>query len=192
MWVANTFVGSVSKLRASDGANLGTFPVGGNPNSVAFDGANVWVTNNAGGSVTKLRAIDGAVQNTFAGPINPTGIVFDGTAIWVLAGAPGSRNVMKMRVTDGVGLGTYPTGQAGGIAFDGANIWVAGFITNAQGQFTVPAVLKVRTTDISLIASFTATFPAGSSPSGLAFDGNRVWAANSTANTLTRLPPTFP
>ena len=44
IWTANSGDGTVTKLRTSDGANLGTFTVGGQPNGVVFDGANVWVT----------------------------------------------------------------------------------------------------------------------------------------------------
>jgi len=40
--------GAVIKLRASDGANLGTFSTGGQgTTAVAFDGANMWIANNA-------------------------------------------------------------------------------------------------------------------------------------------------
>ncbi len=48
IWVTNSSVSSnsVTKLRASDGTVLGTFPVAGpNPAGVAFDGANIWVAN---------------------------------------------------------------------------------------------------------------------------------------------------
>jgi hypothetical protein len=44
IWTANSGEGTVTKLRTSDGAILGTFDVGGQPNGVVFDGANVWVT----------------------------------------------------------------------------------------------------------------------------------------------------
>jgi DNA-binding beta-propeller fold protein YncE len=43
----------VTKLRASDGANLGTFPVGAVPTGVAFDGANIWVANYGSDTVSK-------------------------------------------------------------------------------------------------------------------------------------------
>ncbi|HTD23717.1 MAG TPA: hypothetical protein VK738_13750 [Terriglobales bacterium] len=43
IWVANNNGNTVSKLRASDGAVLGTFAVGLSPYGVAFDGANIWV-----------------------------------------------------------------------------------------------------------------------------------------------------
>jgi len=45
---------NVTKLRASDGANLGTYAVGIQPQGIAFDGANIWVTNNGSNTVTKL------------------------------------------------------------------------------------------------------------------------------------------
>ena len=45
IWVANPLLNTVTKLRASDGAALGTFPAGPFPYGVAFDGANIWVVN---------------------------------------------------------------------------------------------------------------------------------------------------
>ena len=45
---------TVTKLRAWDGANLGTFNVGSGAVGVAFDGANIWVTNFLDGTVSKL------------------------------------------------------------------------------------------------------------------------------------------
>jgi DNA-binding beta-propeller fold protein YncE len=52
--VVNYFDGTVTKLRASDGTNLGTFTVGTSPAGVVFDGANIWVTNFGSNSVSKL------------------------------------------------------------------------------------------------------------------------------------------
>ena len=46
IWVLGVFSNTVTKLRASDGENLGVFPTGGSrPGGIAFDGANIWVTN---------------------------------------------------------------------------------------------------------------------------------------------------
>ena len=45
IWVANAGANFVSKLRASDGTNLGNFKVGSASFGVAFDGANIWVAN---------------------------------------------------------------------------------------------------------------------------------------------------
>ena len=49
IWVTNYGSGNVTRLRASNGAVLGTFTVGTNPYGVAFDGANIWVTESCSG-----------------------------------------------------------------------------------------------------------------------------------------------
>ena len=41
IWVTNEVSNTVTKLRAADGVNLGTFNVGTNPAGVVFDGVNV-------------------------------------------------------------------------------------------------------------------------------------------------------
>jgi hypothetical protein len=51
--------GTVVKIRASDNALVGTFPVGADPFGVVFDGANVWVSATGSGFVRKLRASNG-------------------------------------------------------------------------------------------------------------------------------------
>jgi DNA-binding beta-propeller fold protein YncE len=51
--VTNFSSNTVTKLRASDGALIGTFPTGQFPEGAAFDGANVWVVNAGDGTVSK-------------------------------------------------------------------------------------------------------------------------------------------
>src|ERR1700675_1764375 len=65
IWTANLGSNTVTKLRACDGAVLGTFNVGSQAVGVTFDGANVCVSNSGNGTVTKLRASDGTVLGTF-------------------------------------------------------------------------------------------------------------------------------
>jgi hypothetical protein len=73
--------GTITELRASDGAVLGTFSDTSGPDGVAFDGANVWFS---GGSLLELRASDGKPLFDTGVPGNTsTGIAFDGTNIWV-------------------------------------------------------------------------------------------------------------
>jgi hypothetical protein len=64
MWVVNLFGYSVTKLRASDGANLGTFTLPDAGRDIVFEGANVWVAHYGRPMVTKLRASDGANLGT--------------------------------------------------------------------------------------------------------------------------------
>ncbi|HSS64304.1 MAG TPA: hypothetical protein VLS27_07710, partial [Gammaproteobacteria bacterium] len=86
IWVANRFDSTVSKLRVSDGLELGTFAVGDEPIGLAFDGAHVWVANHFGNTVSKLQASDGVELGPFAVGVEPVGVAFDGAHIWVTNG----------------------------------------------------------------------------------------------------------
>ena len=83
IWVTNAGANFVTKLRASDGANLGNFGAGSASLGLAFDGANIWVANQGSNTVTKLRASDGANLGNFSVGNAPFGVAFDGANIWV-------------------------------------------------------------------------------------------------------------
>jgi len=72
--------------------------------------------------------------------------------------------------TAGFPVGTFPMG----VAFDGANVWVANGDSNN--------VTKVRASD----GTNLGTFPVGSGPEGMAFDGANVWVANAGSNTVSK------
>jgi DNA-binding beta-propeller fold protein YncE len=77
---------------------------------------------------------------------------------------------------DGKGLGTFAVGgKTLGVAFDGANIWVANYGSNN--------LTKLRASDGKAVG----TFAVGSGPYGAAFDGANVWVANNAANTVSKL-----
>jgi len=176
VWVVNGFSNNVTKIRTSDGTNLGTFAVGNRPANDAADGANIWITNRGDNTVTKLRARDGANLGTFNVGSEPYGIAFDGANFWVTNWS--SNDVTKLRARDGANQGTFSVGvNPRSIAFDGANIWVA------NSHFSSRSVTKLRASDGANLGTFT--FSTGS-PSGIAFDGVNIWVANST-NTVTKL-----
>jgi hypothetical protein len=79
MWIANYQSGNVTKLRAADGAALGTFRAGGTPSWMTFDGAHMWVNN--GSSLIKLRASDGQQLGAFNVGPSPQQMAFDGVSI---------------------------------------------------------------------------------------------------------------
>jgi len=55
IWVTSQATsGTVTELRASDGTNLGTYPVGDMSAFIAFDGTQMWVTNSNGNTISKL------------------------------------------------------------------------------------------------------------------------------------------
>src|SRR5205809_6487188 len=87
VWVVNLGDDTVTKLRAKDGANQGTFGVGNSPSHAAYDGANIWVTSSLDNTVTKLRAADGTLLGIFAAGAAPEGIVFDGANLWITNGS---------------------------------------------------------------------------------------------------------
>ncbi len=179
LWVANNASNNVTKLRASDGALLGTFGVGTGPESVAFDGANIWVGNQGDNSVTKLRASDGVCVGTCVFSVGslPAGLVFDGANIWTANFL--SNDVTKLRASDGAPLGTFSAGSyPAAIAFDGTNIWVAD-----SGNGVGSTVTKLRASD----GMNLGTFNVGTFPRGLAFDGTNIWVANYNSNTVTKL-----
>jgi DNA-binding beta-propeller fold protein YncE len=99
IWVTNSHDNTVIKLRAADGAKLGTFSTGNSPHSVAFDGANIWVTNLIDSTVSVLRAADGTALAAFPVAPSPFGIVFDGVNIWVTSGQ--NNTVSKLRADTG-------------------------------------------------------------------------------------------
>ena len=71
---------------------------------------------------------------------------------------------------------SYPVGtNPYGVAFDGANIWVA----NA-GSNTVTKLLAST-------GATVGTYPVGTIPTGVAFDGANIWVANEYSSTVTKL-----
>jgi len=179
IWVTSGNSTSVTKLRASDGANLGSFDVGSITVGATFDGTYVWLADwgYAANTVTKVRPDDGSVQGVYSiGNYGPYAVIFDGENIWV---STLESTVVKMRPSDGAVLGTYPTnsGETPGfhLTYDGENIWV----TNAD----LNTVSKLRASDGALLG----TFPVGDYPVGIAFDGANIWIANLGDNTLSKL-----
>jgi streptogramin lyase len=123
IWVTHRGTNTVSKRRISDNTVLGTYAVGTRPAGLAFDGLHMWVANSGTNTVSELRPDGQLVQMVTVGQ-GPTSVAFDGNNIWVTNQV--SNSVTKVRVSDGVVLGTYAVGAGPtGIAFDGANIWVA-------------------------------------------------------------------
>jgi YVTN family beta-propeller protein len=80
------------------------------------------------------------------------------------------------QASDGTPLGTFAAGRSpGGIAFDGANIWVANSGSND--------VTKLNAYDGTVIG----TFAVGVEPNGVAFDGASIWVTNLNSNTVSKL-----
>ena len=179
IWVAND--DSVMKLRASDGANVGTFfaNLGFSFGDIVFDGDIIWVGHEPIGAYG-LNPTDGSlIDSSYSGP-QPRGMAFDGTYLW-MATSTGNR-VAQIYTAYPPGysylLADYPVGTAPvGVAFDGTNIWV----TNS-GDNTVS---ELRTSD----GANLGTFPVGNNPQGIVFDGVNLWVVNQGDNNVSKLRP---
>ncbi|MBK9963612.1 MAG: hypothetical protein IPP07_01395 [Holophagales bacterium] len=87
VWITNYSNSSVSKMRASDGVVLATYPVGTNPRGIVFDGVNIWVGCDGSSNVYKLRAATGQQVGSpipVATGVNKLG--FDGAFVWAGGG----------------------------------------------------------------------------------------------------------
>jgi sugar lactone lactonase YvrE len=83
IWVGNSGDDTVTKLRATDGKNRGTFKAVG-VNGIAFDGVNIWAAGDP--YLYELRPSDGSLLY-FTRDLQGggAGIAFDGANIWVAA-----------------------------------------------------------------------------------------------------------
>jgi DNA-binding beta-propeller fold protein YncE len=181
IWVAAYAGGaSVAKLRVNDGRILGVYPVGQQPNQLAFDGANVWVTNTVDGTVSRLRASDGHLVFTVPAGISPNGIVFDGHDIWVANSY--AHTVTKLRLSDGAILATVRVGKnPQQLASDGIHIWVTNYAPDS-------IVRQLRASD----GARQHAVVIGFDPLGILFDGTSVWVGDYARGTVTKITPTPP
>lgn len=104
-------------------------------------------------------------------------MAFDGSSMYVLSAAPTAAGiaVSKLRASDGAliatfsNFGTLEFSNFGPTVFDGENIWVQYFASDAAGA------LKLRASDGALLDTFTVGGP--SQLGGMTFDGQDIWIA---------------
>lgn len=172
LWVANNASGTVSRVRASDGTNLGTWTGAVQAYGVLVAMGKVFVTG--GTSPGSLYQIDPtlppAVVTTVAAtlPNSPFGISYDGTRIWVAAAAGVSYITLNPTAVTNVTAGfTTPVG----IIFDGSSIWV----TDA-GDNTLKKLNSDGTIAMSVSVGIQPQFPG--------FDGINIWVPNFTGSSV--------
>ena len=105
------------------------------------------------------------------------GAAFDGVNLWLTGG--GSL-VDKVRASDLASTRFLVCEQIDcaeltGIAFDGANVWIA--------DEKYPSIIKLRASDDAVLGRFAV----GGQPAGVAFDGANIWVTNTLSNNVTKL-----
>jgi hypothetical protein len=115
------------------------------------------------GAGSGLTFPDGSTQTTAGNPAGALGVNRQQVALlkWFPA----------YQASGAFTVGANPTG----VAFDGANIWIAN-----SGSNTVTKLLAAT-------GMAVGTYTVGSNPTGVAFDGANIWVANSASDTVTKL-----
>jgi YVTN family beta-propeller protein len=156
------------------------------------------------GAGSTLTFPDGSTQSTAAGPAGVAAA--NPLQVALLRWFPADQSVTLT-------VGTNPNG----IAFDGADIWVANFssstVSKVQastglviGAVTVGSgpsavafdganiwVTNQKSTTVSKVRASdggcvgTCTFAVGTGPNGIAFDGTNIWVTNEYSNNVTKL-----
>jgi hypothetical protein len=166
IWLLNFGAASITKFRASDNAEIGTYSTGaGAPLHVLFDGAHLWIEHLGGAvSLTKMRASDGAIVATYnSAAIGDTGsLAFDGSSLWL--GEFAGPTLRRFDPGTGVVTGSFiAPANIVALTYDGRHVWTA----HANGSVT-----KFRGADGAILG----TFPSGmSAVSSLTFDGQHLW-----------------
>lgn len=176
VWISHDDIAGVSVVNPSDGAigRLAQVTIDSRqPGDMAFDGGVMWLASRATGIVARIRASDGKLISSTSVGTTAVGLAFDGADMWIA----GSDAVWRFRAGGPIAaqyVDDYPISGAQYLAYDGQDMWIT---TNAG------TVVKLRGTDGVLLG----TFPVGTSPAEVAFDGTSVWVVNGGSDDVTRL-----
>ena len=155
---------------------VGTSPVG-----VLFDGTNIWVANENSWNIYKISASTGAVLQIYPAGLGAQYLAYDDVNNYVWTTNPASNNVTAINATSG-NLVTYSCGNdPDGIAFDGANMWVA--------NYTPATVTKIRALDGRIQQSVSVGTGGVSNPRLLAYDyvANTMWVTVNGDNKVDKI-----
>ena len=178
IWVANFGAGteppgSVSRIRASDGTNLGTWTDADSATSTLVAMGKVFVAG-GGGDLYMIDPTQAPASLSSIATIQngATGIAFDGNLIWT-ANQSGSISIVTPGSTTPWAVTNVSAGfdSPNGIVFDGSNMWV-----------TDGLQAKIYKLDSS--ATILQTVSVGANPGYPAFDGHNIWVPNTNDNTV--------
>jgi len=157
----------------------------GNPKVMGNDGTHIWIASwGTIGTAYKLDHTNGNAFLSIATPDRwPSGITWAGSELWVT----GYKKACRLDPTDGAVLVQFPaiySAQAGGLAWDGEVFYHGSFIGDTDGD----GLIHTYAVDWTHISSFPA--PRGSlEPTGLAFDGEYLWATVNSLDSVYVLNP---
>ena len=182
---ADTTVGEVV-IDARHGYHLDAVTLElGSPRVIGNDGTHIWIASwGTVGTAYKLDHTTGHAFLSIATPDRwPSGITWVGSELWVT----GNEKACRLDPSDGMVLTQFAaiySAQAGGLAWDGEVFYHGSFIGGSDGDGMIHTYNIVWTH----LGSFPA--PRGSlEPTGLAFDGEYLWATIGSADSVYVLDP---
>ena len=133
------------------------------------------VSYGTGDSVT-IQCVPLFPPKTFPAGNQPGAIAFDGTHLWV-ANQTGDLTVLNTDGSTAFSAGAGGVTRPSAIAVDSAHhVWV----TDAQFN---------DVTEFNPDGSIVGTFPVGTTPDGITYDGTHMWVANLNSSNVTELNP---
>lgn len=158
----------------------------GDPRAIGNDGMHIWIASwGTIGTAYKLDHTTGHAFLSIATPDRwPGGITWAGSELWVT----GYDKACRLDPSDGTLMIQFPavhSAQAGGLAWDGEVFYHGSFSGDSDGD----GLIHVYAIDWTHLSAFPA--PRGSlEPTGLAFDGEYLWATISRQDSVYVLHPT--
>jgi hypothetical protein len=166
----------------------------------SINGDNQYSFSGAGGGSSQVIGTGGTAGGTSTyvatGPVAATTAI-PGTLPWVMmaqAGTPGTPGINGTNGTNGInGMNGLP-GAQGPQGLQGAASTVPGEQgpqgnpgtngTNGLNGTPGPSLAEMRA---ALLQWYPQTYPAGTNPAAIAFDGSNLWITNYTSNVVTKL-----
>jgi streptogramin lyase len=181
----------IYRLDPETGDVLGMVPYAGTmPQGLAYDGYNLWQVCLSGDCVYKMDPITGEVRYVFDAPGGdngqPIGLGWNGASLWL----NDSRDPEKIWKLDSLGTvldqipapGDSPYGMAWADGF----IWVS---DNSVGGLAY--IYKLEPESGEILDSFPCP-DGGGSPNGIAHDGEHLWIAVNTTDTIYQVDDGLP
>jgi DNA-binding beta-propeller fold protein YncE len=158
-----------------------TYLVGDSPRALVHDGQALWVAQALDETVAKLDGTGCEDRSSTCGsalvtiPVDdlPVALAFDGQRVWVAGALQGS--LLALDPTDGSVVKTIDVPDIpSSLILAGGSLWAANSFADTV-------------TRIDPAQGVTGEFAVDSGPLGIAFDGQDLWVAHETSETLLRL-----
>jgi hypothetical protein len=154
--------------------------LGGDPQFVVSDGADLWATNVGASSIQRVRASDGKLLESWTGAPFPVGVISAMGRIFAGGQTTPSR-IYEIDPSQAAGAVTTVASNLGtgiyGITFDGSRIWAANIASSVSIVTPGPTIPWTVTT-------VTAGF---ANPQFALYDGTNVWVADDGSRSILRL-----